>query len=150
MKRLKAGAVLLSIWCGLNLAVAAAVTAMTLAGRNAPALSLLLTDAQIRSLNPKAVAVVNAQAALANPCIIALCVLVLVVVWTSLVARARWALRALAATLIPLQAFGYVSDAYLGHRNFAANVTSTIILVSGLVLAGLGMRARDGSGRVAA
>jgi hypothetical protein len=148
MKRLKAGAVLLTIWCGLNMAVALGVTAMTLAGRNAPALSLVLADAEIRALDPRVVAVVDAQAALANPCIVALAGLVLVVVWTSLVARARWALAALAATLIPLQAFGFVSDAYLKNRNLAANAASSAILLTALALARQGMRtgaARGGS-----
>jgi hypothetical protein len=146
VKRLKAGAVLLSIWCGLNMAVALGVTAMTLAGRDAPALSLVLADAEVRALDPRLVAVVDAQAALANPCILALAALVLVVVWTSLVARARWALPALAATLIPLQAFGFVSDAYLHNRNLVANVASTVILLTALVLARQGARAVGGSG----
>lgn len=150
MKRLKGGAVLLSIWCGLNMAVALGVTAMTLAGRNAPALSLVLADAEIRALDPKLVAVVDAQAALANPCIVALAALVLVVVWTSLVARARWALPALAATLIPLQAFGFVSDAYLKNRNLVANAASSVILLTALALARQGMRAEAARGGSAA
>jgi hypothetical protein len=133
--------VLLSIWCGLNMAVALGVTAMTLAGRNAPALSLVLADAEIRTLDPRLVAVVNAQAALANPCIVALCALVLVLIWTSLVARARWALPALGGTLIPLQAFGFVSDAYLHNRNLVTNAASTVILLTALALALQGVRA---------
>jgi hypothetical protein len=134
MKRLKAGAVLISIWCGLNAAVAAYVTVMTIAGRTAPALALVLRPAEVAAVEPRVLAVVSAQAALANPCIIALSALVLVVTWTSVVTASRWALRALAATLVPLQAFGFVSDGFLGNRNLVANVASTGLLLAALVL----------------
>jgi hypothetical protein len=63
----------LFLWGGLNLLVAVVVTATTLSGRNPPALSILLTAAEIHRLDGKVIAVVNAQAALANPCIVALC-----------------------------------------------------------------------------
>lgn len=139
MKSLKAGAILLSIWSGLNLAVAAAVTAMTLAGRAPPALSFLFPASEIQRLDARLIAVVNAQAALANPCIVALCMIVLVVVWTSLVARARWALWTLAGSLVPLQLFGFVSDAFLGNRNIASNVISSVVLFVGLGLSLLGL-----------
>jgi hypothetical protein len=147
MKRLKAGAVLLSIWCVLNALVALVVTVMTLAGRQAPALALMLRPADIAALDPRAIAVVNAQAAIANPLIVALCALVLIVTWTSARARARWAVPALATTLIPLQAFGFVSDAFLGDRNLAANVASTVMLLAALWLMRLGSRAVAPAGR---
>jgi hypothetical protein len=142
MRSLKTGAVLLSIWSGLNLLVAVAVTGTTLAGHTPPALSLALTGAEIERVDAKILAVVNAQAAIANPCIAALCALVLVVTWTSLIAHARWAFWALAATLVPVQVFGFVSDAFLGHRNRVANVASSVLLAAGLALAARALLAR--------
>ncbi|MGC4117710.1 MAG: hypothetical protein QM765_24765 [Myxococcales bacterium] len=142
MKSLKVGAVLLSVWSGLNLLVAAAVTVLTLRGAAPPALGMLMTEAEALRLDPRALAVVNAQAALANPCIVALCAIVLAVVWTSLVARARWALWTLSGALLPLQAFGFVSDAYLGGRNFAANTVSSVVLLAGLGLCARGVFSR--------
>ena len=134
-KRNRAGAVLLTIWCGLNAMVALVVTTATLVGRNPPALVLTLSKDEIQRLDPRAVAVVNAQAALANPCIVVVCALVLTIVWTSLMKGASWAWWALAATLLPLQAFGFVSDGFLGHRNVAANLVSLAMVVAALVLA---------------
>ena len=141
MTKLRAGAVLISAWSGLNLLVGAAVTAMTLAGRRAPALLLVFPEEELARLDPKLVAVVNAQAALANPCIVALCGLVLAIVWTSLAAGRRWVLVALTAALIPLQAFGFVSDGFLGHQNLVANLVSTVLLLAGLGLAAAGLPA---------
>lgn len=142
MNRLKAGAVLLSVWSGLNLLVAVVVTAVTLFGRTTPVLSLVLTPSEIARVDAKAVAIINAQAAACNPCIAALCVLVLVIVWRALMARARWAFEALVACLVPLQAAGFASDAFVGHRDLGANVVSTAVLFTGLALAGLGLRRR--------
>ena len=69
-----------------------------------------------------------------------MCALVLVIVWRALMARARWAFEALVACLVPLQAAGFASDAFLGHRNLVANVVSTVLLCTGLALAGAGLR----------
>ena len=145
MKTMKAGVVLLSIWSGLNGLVAVAVTAMTLSGRTPPALSMRFTEPEIRNLDDRVVGVVNAQAALANPCIVALCLLVFVLTWKGVGRRARWAFWALASSLVPLQAFGFVSDGFLGHRNIAANIASTAILLTGLTLAGLDLFRQRGS-----
>jgi hypothetical protein len=139
MRSLKAGAILLSVWAGLNLFVGAAVTALTLLGHAPPALALMLTKPEIAALDARAVAVVNAQAMAVNPCIVVLCTLVLVIVWRSLVRGEAWALGTLAATLGPLQFFGFVSDSYIGHRDLAANLISTAILGGGLILAALGL-----------
>lgn len=136
MRTLKAGAVLLSVWSGLNAIVASTVTALTLAGRSPPALLMIFTEPEARHLDSKVISVVNAQAALANPCIVAFCILAVVVIWKGLVHQSRWAFFALAGTLVPLQAFGFVSDSFLGHHNIAANITSTVLLAAGLTLTG--------------
>lgn len=137
-RTLTSGAVVLSIWSGLNLLVGAAVTAMILIGRAPPALAMVVPDGEIASLDARALAVVNAQAALANPLIVALCLLVLAIIWTSLVDGARWAFWALVAGLVPLQIFGFISDDYLGHHNLTANVVSSLVLLCGLALARIG------------
>lgn len=135
MNRLRIGAGLLLAWSGLNLLVAAAVTLLTLAGRDAPVLAMVLDDAGIAALDPRVLGVVNAQAVFANPCVVALCLLVMVLVVRGVRAGIRWAHTALVVALVPLQAFGFASDAFLQHRNLAANVVSSVVLVAGLVLA---------------
>ncbi len=139
MTSLRVGAVLLSLWSGLNLVVAAAVTALVVVGRPPPALALVLPDAELARADVRLLHVVEAQALLANPCIVALCGLVLALIWKGVVAGHRWALGALAAALLPVQAFGFVSDASLGHANVGANAVSTLVLATGLALCARGL-----------
>jgi hypothetical protein len=128
---MKPGAILLSIWSGFNLVLATGITiAIVFFGKNAPALSILLDGV---SLEPRVLATVNALAVLCNAVIACFCALVLCVMWSA--PRQRWAFFALTATLVILQACGFASDAFLGHKNLWANVVSTVILVVGLSLA---------------
>jgi hypothetical protein len=127
MRSERVGRVLVSVWCVANLVVALVVTAMTLAGSEPPALRLVMEPHEIARVDPRALDVIAAQAAIANPCIAALCVLVLV-----LVRRREYA--TVASVLVPLQAFGFVSDGFLGHRNLAVNLGSTALLLAGLAL----------------
>lgn len=142
-RRMKAGAILLSLWSGANFFLAAGIlVAVTVLGRPPPSLPMALDPAQIAALAPQALALVFALAVFANACAAALCLLVLIVTWTALVAGQRWAFWALVAALLPLQAFGFVSDVYLGGHNLAANLASTALLVAGLALAAEAARPR--------
>jgi hypothetical protein len=125
---LKAGRVVLSLWAGLNALVAAFVTLSTVMGRSPPALALVMDDPS--RVDPRALAVIQAQAAIANPLILAVCAFVVVLLWTR--PREYWA--TLAATLLPVQAFGFVSDRFLGNTNLAANAVSTVMVAVGLLL----------------
>jgi hypothetical protein len=142
MKSLKVGAILLSVWSGLNLLLAVAIlTGMTVFGRDPPSLGLVFTADEIERLDGKALALIDALAIFGNACAAAFCLLVLVVVWRALVgARARWALPVLALSMGGLQAFGFVSDASLGHRDLAANLVSTALLTAGLACSGWALR----------
>jgi hypothetical protein len=137
---LKVSAVLLTIWSVLNVAVAVAVTEMTVAGAPAPALRLVMGEAQMHGLDARLLAVISAQAAFCNPCIVALCLLVTVIAWKGLMARARWAWWALVLALLPLQLFAFVSDAFIGWRCVSANVASTVVLSLAFALAAWGLR----------
>jgi hypothetical protein len=131
----KAALALLGLWTGLNALVAVYVTVATLAGRPPPALALLMTERQIRAVDPMAVAVVNAQAVIANPLIVAVCALVMVVAWQGLRAAGRWALWSIAGVLVPVQVFGFVSDGFLGGNNVVANAVSSVLLAVALLFA---------------
>ena len=133
MKRAKIGLGLITFWASLNILVAATVTLVTLGRGTAPALRLVMDADAILRLDPRALAVVNAQAAFANPCIIGFCVLVLAILWSSRSAPvARH--RVLVLTLVFVQSFAFVSDGYLGHKNLIANVVSALLLAIGLTL----------------
>jgi hypothetical protein len=127
---MRKGNVILSIWAGLNTLVAAAVTATTVAGRPAPALLLVLDESKVADVDARVLAVVRAQAAIANPLILAVCALLMLLVWRT---QQTWSLL---AVLLPLQAFAFISDGYIGGHNLIANLVS-----AALVLVGLGLRA---------
>jgi len=137
MKRAKIGLWLLTLWGSLNILVAAAVTVMTLAKESPPALRLVMSADAIRRLDPQALAVVNAQASIANPCIVGFCVLVLTMLWSNRrnpKGASHFSYYVLVPTLLFVQIFAFVSDGYLGHKNLTANLVSTLLLAAGLTL----------------
>jgi hypothetical protein len=141
---LTAGAVLLSIWSGLNALLAIGIlVAMTAFGRNPPSLPMVLSDQQIQRLDPNGLGLIKALAVLANACIAGFCLLILSVVWTSLVRRVGWAPWALGGAMGLVQAFGFVSDAYIGNQNLLANAISTGVLIGGMVLSRAGYARRS-------
>ncbi|CAN5640712.1 hypothetical protein BH09MYX1_BH09MYX1_30120 [soil metagenome] len=140
MRILRAGAIVLSIWCVLEALVAVWVTIATLAGQPPPALALMMSDARISTADRDVIAVVNAQALIANPLIVAIVIALLAVTWKALIAGQRWAYWTLVAILIPVQSFGFVSDGAIGGHYLAANVISSLIVVVALALAGIGLR----------
>jgi hypothetical protein len=110
---LKAGAIVLSIWSGVNLLLAGAIlVSMTMLGRNAPGLRILFDEAAVRGLDPRALAV-NAIAVLFNACAFALCILLLYVTWSGVAVGVKSAFWALVVSAGLLQVFGFRCDAYL-------------------------------------
>ena len=137
MNRAKIGLGLLTLWGALNILIAAVVTVMTLAKESPPALRLVMSADAIRRLDPQALAVINAQASIANPCIIGFCVLVLTMLWSKRRApkgSSHFSHSVLVPTLLFVQSFAFVSDGYLGHKNLPANIVSTSLLAFGLTL----------------
>jgi hypothetical protein len=136
---LRAGAIVLSIWSGVNLVLAGAIlVSMTMLGRNAPGLRILFDETAVRELDPRALATVNAIALLFNACAFAFCMLMLYVTWSAVAVGVKSAFWALVVSAGSLQVFGFGSDAYLGGRNLLANALSSAVLLVGLSLSGLG------------
>jgi hypothetical protein len=137
MKRAKIGLVTLTLWGSLNILVAGVVTIMTLAKESPPALRLVMSSDAIRRIDPQALAVINAQAAFANPCIIGFCILVLTMLWSNRrtpKGGGHFSHYVMVPTLLFVQIFAFVSDGYLGHKNLPANLLSTLLLAVGLTL----------------
>lgn len=139
---LKVGAVLVTVWSALNFLVAAFVTGATVLHHVPPALQLVMPDADPAKLDPTLLAVINAQAAFANPAIMAICSFVVIATWKGVLGGARWLVPAMAISLAPLQVFAFVSDHFLGEHNLVANVVSGLLLWVGLGLCFAGGRAR--------
>jgi hypothetical protein len=143
---LRIGAILLSIWGGLNLLLAtASIIAICGFGQNSPGLMMMMDESEVRQLDPKWLGLINGLAVFCNTWDAAFCLLVLVVIWTGLVKEARWAFWGLLVSLGFLQAFAFVAYSYFEARYLRANVAtvnlvangfSTVLLVAGLGLSG--------------
>ena len=135
---LKVGAVILSVWSGFNLLLAFGILVAMLAfGQNAPAVSILFSASEVQHIDIRALATVNALAVLFNACAVAYCGLLLVIVWSGLMARVRWVFWAVACVAASVQVAGFASDSYLGNANFIANLCSSLALVVGLGMFGV-------------
>jgi uncharacterized protein involved in response to NO len=98
------------------------------------ALSILFDDAAVLLLDGRALATINALAAIFNACTAAFCLLSLVVIWKGLVKKSRWAFWGLLSSMGLLQVAGFASDAFLDSKNLSANIVSTAVLVVGFGL----------------
>lgn len=137
---LRTGAILLSLWTGLNLLLAVGILFSLLAlGKNAPALLSLYGTIAPAEIDPRALATINALAVVFNASAASLCGLSLMVIWIALVRRLHWAFWALTAVLTFIQAAGFASDAFLGNRNLTANLASSFLLLAGLSFAAIGI-----------
>ena len=137
---LRAGAILLSLWAGFNLALALGILFMLLVlGKNAPALLILYGDIQATGMDPRALATLNALAVMFNACAAAIGALSLSVIWVALIRKAVWAFWSLAVCLSFLQAAGFASDMFLGNKDLLANAASSLLLFGGLSLTAIGM-----------
>ncbi|HXU70340.1 MAG TPA: hypothetical protein VN947_13480 [Polyangia bacterium] len=138
---MKLGALMLSLWSGINLVLAVGIlAAMTLGGRHAPALALYVGDAQLRALDPRVVGVVDALAIFGNGCAAAFCALMLFLVWRGITQRLSLAWPVVAVVACWLQAIGFASDTHIANIDLAVNLGSTALLGAGLALTWLAGR----------
>jgi hypothetical protein len=142
---LRVGKILLSLWTGLNLALALGILFMMLVmGRNAPCLLVLFGDTQAAGMDPRALATINGLAVLFNACAAAVCGLSLAVMWIALRRGWRWAFWSLTVSLGFLQAAGFASDSFFQHKDFIANVGSSMLLLAGIGFTAAGVFRRSG------
>ena len=137
---LRLGTILLSLWTGLNLALALGILFLMLfMGQNAPCLLILYGDTQGAGMDPRALATINGLAVLLNACAAAICGLSLSIIWVALRRASRWAFWSLMTCLGFLQAAGFASDAFFQHKNLIANICSSLLLLAGIGFAAVGV-----------
>jgi len=137
---LSAGAIVLSIWAGINLLVATLVLFHVLVRRRHPLIAhVVFEERELSELDAKAVATIKALAVLLNAAAVSVSLLVLFLVWMSL---ARGQSSAWWALLIAVgfgQIMQFVGDALVGNKTVPASVTTTILFILGMALAGFGL-----------
>jgi len=135
---LRAGCVLLSVWCAINLLIGfVIVIAIVVFNTNAPALPVLFNEMEAHQIDARALATINAIAVFFNAIQAAFCGMCLVVVWVGLWQRARWAYWSLLGTTIYIQAAGLASDyLFFGNRNIVPIAIGAILLLIGFGCSG--------------
>jgi hypothetical protein len=137
---LRTGAVILTFWAAVRLALAVGILAMMLVfGKNAPVLLVLYNDIQGKDVEGRALATINALAVLCNASIAAMRLLSLTVIWCALMRRAAWAVWSLAVCVFFLQGASFVGDSLLQHPDVFGNAAALSIPFIGVIFAAIGV-----------
>ena len=133
---LKTGSVILSIWSGLNLVPSLGIlTLVVFLDKNAPALSVLLTEDEISMLSADVLATANSIAAFANGLNVAFCILFLIAVWKGLMLKIEWVFWALLVSSAFALVAGIAGDYVVGTQFPEVNIISGMILAVGFACA---------------
>jgi hypothetical protein len=131
----KMGMWLVVFWLGFNFLLASGILVTLLLFRgNAPAVSILFNPNEIATLEPRALSTMNSLATLMNFALAVYCGLALWLLRLYLTQYQRNVWLVLVISLAVMVAAGFASDSFLGNKNLMANIVSTIILGSGLLL----------------
>ena len=137
---IRTGAIILSFWVGINLLLGLGILFLLLIlHKNAPALMILYGDTRANGMDARALATINAFAVVFNACVAGLCSLSLAVIWIPLIQKKMWAFWAVSGSLLFLQAAGFASDSFFEHKDLLLNGLSSLVLVAGIILVGIGM-----------
>ena len=137
---LKLGAVILSIWGGLNLLPSSGILVLILfQNKNAPALSVLLSEEEISGLSSDLLATVNSIAAFANGLNVAFCLLFLFAIWRGLNRKIEWVFWALLLSTVFALLAGIAGDYIVGTKFPEVNVISGLILAVGFICSAIGI-----------
>jgi hypothetical protein len=137
---LRAGAIILTFWTGLKLAISLGILFMLFVlGKNSPALIVLYGDAQGKGLDPRALATINGLAVVANASIAALSILSLAVIWGALIKRAVWAFWSLAAALLFLEVVRWVGESLYYQENLLKDAVTLLPNLAGIACAAIGV-----------
>ena len=137
---LKTGTIILSIWAGLNLHPSFGILILILfQGKNAPALSVLLSEEEISGLSSDLLATVNSIAAFANGLNVAFCLLFLFAIWRGLNRKIEWVFWALLLSTVFALLAGIAGDYIVGTKFPEVNVISGLILAVGFICSAIGI-----------
>ncbi|MFZ3060384.1 MAG: hypothetical protein WA102_11700 [Candidatus Methanoperedens sp.] len=136
-KMLKAGSIILSIWCGINFLLSSLIlTIVVFHIGNSPLLVMVFEKSEIASLDAKVIASLNALTILYNSYAIALSVLAWFVIRLSLSKGQKWAFWALLITIGFVEIFAFIASAPIGNVRWQVNVVLSALYVVGIGLSG--------------
>lgn len=97
---------------------------------------MVFEESEISRLDPRVISAVNTLAILYNSCAVAISVLALFVIWSSLIKGQRWAFWALLITIGLVEILAFIAFAPIGNQRWQVNVVLSALYVVGIGLAG--------------
>ena len=133
---LKAGSIILSIWSGIIFLRASLIlTFLIFLRSNAPILGMVFEKSEISSLDARVISAINSVCILYNSWVVALSLLALFVIWSSMINAQRWAFWALLMTIGFVQILGFIADAGIGNKTVPVSIAMSALYVVGIGLA---------------
>ena len=148
---LKLGCWILTTWTALNCLASLKIVIETLLFEgHTPALFLLLSEADVRSLPSNVVATIDSIALFANGLNIAFCIVALGLVWSDFSKLRTGKLSLLLAGFTMAWLAGFMADVAVGYAAPWVNAISLAIIALGFAATGLGLKHAVRSGKVGA
>jgi len=136
-KILHRGAIVLSIWSGINFALAFLIlTSLVVFKANSPLLVMVFERSEIACLNARIIAALNTLTILYNSCSVVVSVLVGTIIRKNLVAGQKWAFWLLLFVIGFVEVMAFIASAGVGHARWQVNVVQSALYVVGIGLAG--------------
>ena len=140
----KKGPIVLSIWSGINLLLAALIlTSVVVFNANSPLLVMVFEESEIASLDAKVIASLNALTILYNSCSVGLSVLVWLIIRKSLIASQKWAFWVLLFVIGFVEVMAFVASAGVGNARWQVNVVQSVLYLAGIGLSGYSLYSKE-------
>lgn len=137
---LKKGSIILSIWCGINFFLAAAIlTSVVVFSADSPILLLVFERPEIAGLEARVIESLNALTILYNSCSVVVSVLVWMLIRKSLRAGQGWAFWVLLSAIGFVEAMAFIASAPIGHARWQVNVVQSVLYAVGITLSGVSL-----------
>jgi hypothetical protein len=134
---LKRGAMVLSIWSGINFFLAFFIlTSVVIFNTNSPLLVMVFEKSEIASLDARVIESLNALTILYNSCSVALSVLVWLLIRKSLIADQKWVFWVLLFLIGFVEVMAFIASAPIGNTRWQVNVVQSALYVVGIGLCG--------------
>jgi hypothetical protein len=135
---LKKGSLVLSIWCGINFALAFIILCYVVVFKqNSPILQVAsFSEAEIAGLSAKTIASLNCFTILYNSCSLMVSVLTWPLIRKNLVAGERSAFWTLAFVIGFIEVMAFLASSYIGHGRWQVNVLQSVLYLVGIGISG--------------
>jgi hypothetical protein len=131
---LKRGAIILSIWSGINFLLAFLIlTSVVVFNANSTHLLMVFERAEIASLDPRVIASLNTLTILYNSCS-------MVSNPKKLIIGQKWSFWVLLSMFGFLEGMAFIASAGVGNARWQVNVLQSVLYVVGIGLAGYSVR----------